>query len=329
MLIQYSLIAFIGFLLGIFFITLFKKFSLSLNLLVAEGIPHIGGIALGLSFLLISLSIFFIYQSLSKEVVGLIVSSSIMLAFGVIDDWRELSIWAKFSVQIIAAAILVLFGIRTQIVYIGNPLNIIITFIWVLGITNAFNHLDVTDGVASGTAILAGLAFFIISILNGDVRAAILSLALTAATFSFFLYNFPPAKIYMGNAGSHFLGFVLAGIALILSYAPLERKIALLTPLLILGLPIFDTAFLIFTRTIKKNLPFNKSNDHLALKFLTLGYSKKKTLFTMLGLCLFFCISGVLLDRVSSTVSDAALLAIAILISLIITIKMSRVTVNG
>ena len=325
---QYSLIALTGFLSATFFITLLKRFSLSHNLLIAKGIPLSGGIGIGLSFILVSLSSFFIQRGLSKEVIGLIASSSIMLAFGVLDDWRELSIWAKFLVQIIATGLLIFFGIRTQIVYIGNLLNITITFVWVLGITNAFNHLDVMDGAASGTAIIVSCAFFIISFLNGDTRTAILSLALAVVVFSFFLYNFPPAKIYMGNAGSHFLGFLLASIALILSYAPLERKIALLSPLLILGFPIFDTAFLILTRIIKKNLPFKKSNDHLALRFLALGYSKKKTVFTMLGLCLFFCLSGILVSQVSN-LWGIGICAFVFLMSLVITIKINKVVVNG
>lgn len=328
MLIRYPLIALSGFLLGIFFIGVLKKFSLGRNLLLSKGIPLIGGLGLGLSFIFVSLLSFFIYKGLSKEVVGIIISSSIMLVFGVIDDWRELSILAKFLVQIIATSLLIFFGIRTQIIYIGNLFNIIITFIWVLGITNAFNHLDVMDGVASGAAMIVSVAFFVISILNADIRSAILSLILATAAFSFFLYNWPPAKIYMGNSGSHFLGIVLASIALVISYAPLERKVALLSPLLILGLPIFDSTFLILIRLINKSLPFKKSNDHLALRFLALGYSKKKTLFTMLSLCLFFCLSGIVVSQVSN-LWGIATIAFAFFVSLVITIKMGKALVNG
>ena len=325
---QYFIIVLTGFLSGVFLVTLLKKFSLSHNLLIAKGIPLVGGIGLGLSFLLISLSILFIYRGLSREIIGLIVSSGLMLAFGVIDDWKELSVQAKFLVQIIATSLLIFFGIRTEIVYIGKLFNIIITFVWVLGITNALNHLDVMDGVASGTAIIVSCAFFIISFLHGDTKTAILALILAGAVFSVFLYNFPPAKIYMGNSGSHFLGFVLAAIALILSYAPLERKAALLSPLLILGFPVFDTTFLILTRIIKQNLPFNKSNDHLTLRFLTLGHSKKRTLFIMLGLCLFFCLSGILVSQVSN-LWGIGTVALAVFISLAVIIKINKVVVNG
>ncbi len=328
MLINYFLLPLSGFSLSAFLIKVLKKFSLRFKILISQGIPLIGGIAIAISFILVSLLSFSLYRGLSKEVVGIIISSSFILIFGAFDDWRELSIWAKFLVQIMACSLLIFSGVRTQIVNIGNISNIIITFIWVLGVTNAFNHLDVMDGVAGGTAIIVSSAFFIISFLNGDSRTAILSLALVGAVLSFFLYNFPPAKIYMGNSGSHFLGFILAAIALVISYAPLERKIALLSPLLILGLPVFDTTFLILTRMIKKNLPFKKSNDHLALRFLALGYSKKGTLFTMLGLCLFFCLSGITVSQVSN-LWGIGIVAFTFFVSLVTTIKMSKVVVNG
>ncbi len=313
-----------GFLLGLVFISILKKFSKRHNLLMFKGIPLVGGIGMGLSFILIVLSVFLMNKGLSKEAAGIIVSSSVMLTFGVFDDWRELTIGSKFLMQIIAASVLILFGIRTQIVYIGNVLNIVVTFIWVLGITNAFNHLDIMDGLAGGVAIIVSAAFLAISILNADMRSAILCLILIGAVLSFFLYNRPPARIYMGNAGSHWLGFILAVIALIISYAPLERKTALLSPLLILGLPIFDTTFLVLIRLINKSMPFKKSNDHLVLRLSALGYSKKKVLLIMFGLCLFFCLCGIAASRVSNH-WGAGIVVFAALVSLIIGIKMSKI----
>jgi len=324
MLINCLFIALSGFFLTLFFIFLFRKLSVRYKILMPQGIPLIGGIAIGLAFAVASILGLSLFKSFSQEAIGIIAASFIMLVFGIIDDWHELSIRAKFLVQIIAVSLLISFGIKTQIVYIGNLANIIITFIWVLGITNAINHLDVMDAVAAGTVMFASLAFFAIAVFNGDIRTAILSLALATTTFSFLFYNLPPAKIYMGNSGSHFLGFVLAAIALVVSYAPLERKIALLSPIVILGLPIFDTAFLVLARIIKKSLPFKKSNDHLALIFLALGYSKKKTLLIMLALCLFFSISGVLLSQVSN-LFGISIIGLLVLMSLALTIKMGKV----
>ena len=328
MLIHYVAIVLGGFLLGIFFISLLKKFSLSYNLLIPKGIPLIGGLGMGSSFILVALPSFFLYSGLSKQLVGVIVSSTIMLVFGVIDDWQELSVRAKFLIQIITTSLLIVFGIRTQIVYIGNLFNIIITFIWILAITNAFNHLDIMDGLASGTALTVSFSFFVISLLNGDIKTVILTLSLIGAILSFLIYNLPPAKIYLGNTGSHFLGFVLAAIALVVSYAPLERKIALLSPLLILGLPIFDTAFLILMRIKKGKLIFRKSNDHLALRFLSRGYSKKKSLLFMLLLGLFFSLSGVVFSQVANPLGIIMVIFVA-LVSLIIAFRMSKIAVNG
>lgn len=328
MAINYFLIVLSGLLGGIVFVFLFRRLAVRYKILTQQGMPLIGGMSMGLSFVLACLFSSFLYGSLPQEVRGIIFASVLMLIFGVIDDWRELSIIAKFLVQIIATALLVLFGIKTQIVYIGNVLNIMITFIWVLAITNAFNHLDVMDGLASSTAMIISLAFFTISILNQDTKTAILSLALSGAVFSFLIYNLPPAKIYMGNSGSHFLGFVLAAIALVISYAPLQRKVALLSPLLILGLPIFDTAFLILIRMRKNKLPFEKSKDHLALRFLALGYSKKKALLLMLTLALFFSVCGIFLSQ-ASNLFGLSVVIFAVLMSLIITYRMGRFCVDG
>jgi len=326
MLINYSLIFLSSFVAGMILVFLFRKIALRYEILTPQGIPLVGGIAMGLSFLFACLVWFLLYRSLLQETKGIIIASFIMLVFGIIDDWRELSILAKFLVQIIATTLMIAFGVRTQIVYIGNLANIIITFIWILGISNAFNHLDVIDGLAAGTAIIVSCAFFIISFLGGDIKNAILALALSGAIFSFFIYNLPPAKIYMGNSGSHFLGFVLAAIALAISYAPLERKVALLSPLLILGFPIFDTIFLILMRLKQGKLVFKKSNDHLALRFLKLGYSKIKTLLFMLMVALFFSFCGIVISQVSNQWGITTI-AFVVLVIFVLTKKMGKIQI--
>jgi UDP-GlcNAc:undecaprenyl-phosphate GlcNAc-1-phosphate transferase len=156
----------------------------------------------------------------------------------------------------------------------------------------------------------------------------VLSLALAGAVFSFLIFNLPPAKIYMGNSGSHFLGFVLAATALIISYAGLERKIALASPLLILGFPIFDTAFLILIRLSKKKLPFQKSNDHLVFRLLASGYSKRSALTAIIILCLFFSLCGVMLIKASNPIA-AILITLVVLVCSIITYRFKKVPING
>lgn len=317
------LIAIAAFISGLFFINLFKKMALPSRILMPEGTPLIGGISIGITFILLSLFTLNFCGVSSRTVIGALVSSGIMLIFGLFDDVKEMPILSKLLVQIAATALLISFGVRTHIVSIGDLINILITFIWVLAITNGFNHLDIMDGLAGGVAIISSLGFFIISIINQDVRTAILSLVLAGALFSFLIYNLPPARIYLGNSGSHFLGFILASIAMMISYAPLERKIALLSPIFILGFPIFDTAFVILMRLKKKVLPLRKSDDHLALRLLRNGYPKNKTLFLMLALCTLFVFSGIVLSKVSN-LCGSAILTFIILLCLRISVKVGK-----
>jgi len=285
-------------------------------------VPVTGGISLCLGFLLAStLNCHLDYPWQFK---GLILGSLLIFLFGFLDDNHELSVISKFSGQIICTGILVLFDVRTHIVNIPEWLNILITFVWVIGITNAFNHLDVMDGLAGSAAAIISVTFFLVS--GTSYCSAIFSLALLGSLLAFLIYNFPPAKIYMGNSGSHFLGFVLSGVALIISYAPLERRIALLSPILILGFPIFDTVFLILTRACKKKLPFNKSNDHLVMRFLILGYSKRKALLLMSAWTVFFCLCGLAVSRLSNFPGLLTVTA-AVFISLVLGIKMWRVSI--
>lgn len=328
MLIHYLPVALFSFLLGLIFLGFFKKLAFRYNLLILDQIPLVGGISMGLSFILVSLGIFLFYRNLSSHLIGIFISSLIILVSGIFDDKKELSVPAKLLAQIISVSILILFGIRTHIIYIGDFLNIVITFIWVIGITNAFNLLDIMDGLAAGIALIISLSFAAISFLSGDINALILSLALAGAILAFLSYNLPPAKIYMGNSGSHFLGLALASVALMISYASMQTKVALLTPLLILGFPILDTAFLILMRVSKKKIPFNKSNDHLALRFLALGYSKKKVLLIMLFLGLLFAVSGVIVSQASDLLSIIIIIFV-LLAGIVLLKKMSRVAVHG
>ncbi len=328
MLPKYSPAVLLGLLAGIVFLVLLRRIALKYNLLIFKGIPLIGGEAIGLSFLAAYMAVASLSGGLTHQTAGIILSSLIMLVAGVIDDIHESSVRAKFFVQFFAASLLIISGVRTHIVYIGEPLNIIITYLWVIGITNAFNLLDIMDGLAAGAAIVAAIAFAAVSYLNHDNTTLYLTLSLLGPLLAFLKYNLPPAKLYMGNSGSHFLGIFMAGVALTISYASLETKIALLSPLLILGLPIFDTAFLVFMRLVKRRMPFKKSNDHLAFRYLALGYSKRKTLFIVLALAVLFSACGVTLGHIPARYA-LGLVGLAVLTGLIIGVKMSKVEIHG
>ena len=328
MLIQCLAIFLSAFFLGLLFISLLRRPLLKLKTSPGTGIPLIGGTAIILAFALTSWAVLYGQGRLSREAIGIMVASGLMLLFGIADDWLELSVLAKISVQAVAACLLIALGVRTQIVYIGDIANAAITLVWVIGITNAFNHLDIIDGLAGGAALIAGLAFCLIAFMNRDAHTALLALSLSGAVFSFLLYNLPPARIYMGNAGSHALGFTLAAIALVISYAPLERKVALLSPLFILGLPIFDTAFLILMRLSHGRSIFRKSNDHFALRFIKQGRSRKNTLLWILGLAAFFAFCGISLSR-TSNLQGISIIISAVALSLFLAHRMSKVSVDA
>jgi UDP-GlcNAc:undecaprenyl-phosphate/decaprenyl-phosphate GlcNAc-1-phosphate transferase len=325
--ISFFLLPLSGFLLGAVATGLLRKLSQKHNILNIKGIPHVGGIGMGIAFLVVCVTVIALYKVSSNIMIGILIPSVLMLIFGIIDDKNELTIWQKLLVQVIAVSLLIIFGVRTKIVSISYFLNLAITFIWVIGITNAFNHLDIMDGLAAASAIIVSLALFVITVLNRDMPMALLSISTAGIVFSCLIRNFPKAEIYMGNGGSHFLGFTLAAIAIAVSYAPAGRKVALISPILIMGLPIFDTAFVTLMRVTKGKSALKKSNDHLALRFLRAGYTKNKTLFCILFLSVFLASCGILVSRVSNF-TGIIIIGSVILVCAALTIKMAKVSID-
>ncbi|MCM8796910.1 MAG: undecaprenyl/decaprenyl-phosphate alpha-N-acetylglucosaminyl 1-phosphate transferase [Candidatus Omnitrophica bacterium] len=325
----FILLFFFSFILCFVLTKLLGFFSLRYNLLNNKGVPLIGGIAVAIS--IIAVLAVSSPQSLmikSRIMLGILLSSLIMLGFGIIDDLREVSILTKFIMQVVACVILVIFGVKTQIIYIGNVLNFLITLLWVLGITNAFNHLDVMDGVATGPGIIISLGFFWSAFLTGNIAIMTLIASLAGSLAGFFMFNFPPAKVYLGNAGSHFLGFILAAIAITISYASCQQEVALLTPILMLGFPILDTLFLIIAR-IKRGQPiFKKSNDHTVLLLMHVYASKRKSMFVITLLSLFFVICAITTSQATNA-AGAQVVILAVLFSVYLYVRMNRIRIDG
>jgi UDP-GlcNAc:undecaprenyl-phosphate GlcNAc-1-phosphate transferase len=315
-----------SFLLSVLFLLLVKEASRRWNFLISQGVPSIGGISMGLAFFAGFLLMEPSATCLPREIQGILIASGVILISGIDDDHKELSVIQKFAVQLIAASILVVFGVRTNFVYVGEPLNIAVSLLWIIGITNAMNLLDVMDGLTGGTALVILSGFAAISAMSGDSLTLVLSCVLGGTVFGFWIYNVPPAKVYMGNSGSHFLGIVLASIGLTAHYATLERTVALLAPLLLLGFPILDTLFLILMRLRKGKSAFNKSEDHMALRFFKKGYSKRKTLAVMMGWTLFFVAIGLIMSKATNLFAVIALV-FAGLGSLVLIKKMNRVPI--
>jgi len=305
-------------------IFLLARFSLKYKILYARGIPLVGGLGIGTASIFSSCLGIYMFGITGTKILAVLGVSLLMLFFGIVDDLKELSILQKFLAQSLCAALLISLGIMTDIMYLGFWGNAIVTFFWILGVTNAFNLLDIMDGLAAGAAFIVSSALLVIAFLNPDLNMQILSLILCAVTFGFLVFNLPPASIYLGNSGSHFVGFMICAIALILRYASKDNVVALLSPIVILWLPITDTLLLIIFRIMKRKLPFKKSNDHIAFRIRLSAASPIKTILVMFLLCFIFSLAGVILIRVSKIWATGIVIAM-FLFSIILFWKLIKI----
>ena len=207
---------------------LLARVSLKYKILNAKGISLVGGLGIGAAFVFSSCLGVYVFGITGTKIFAILGVSLLMLVFGIVDDLKELSILQKFLAQSLCAALLISFGIKTDIMYLGFWGNTAVTFFWILGITNAFNLLDIMDGLAAGTALIVSSALLAVAFINPDLNMQVLSLILCAVTFGFLVFNLPPAGIYLGNSGSHFLGFMICSIVLVLRYATRDNVFALL-----------------------------------------------------------------------------------------------------
>ncbi len=266
-------------------------------------IPLIGGLAIFYGFVISVLC----FAVIDRQVMGLLMGSVIIVTVGVIDDMRDLSAKLKLLFQIIAAAIVIYFGVEIE--YVANPFakwfgpqyinlglwSIPITMIWIIGVTNAVNLIDGLDGLACGVSTIASVALLSMTLLSQNLNAAIITAALAGAGFGFLPYNFNPAKIFMGDTGSTFLGFVLACIS-IQGIMKMYAIISIAVPVLILGLPIFDTLFAIMRRIAKKKPIMAPDRGHLHHRLLDMGFSQRQTVTILYTLTSILCLTAVVMS---------------------------------
>ncbi|MDD5116168.1 MAG: MraY family glycosyltransferase [Candidatus Omnitrophica bacterium] len=324
---KYAVIFFVASSLGAVFTFFLAKVSLRFKLLKDGNIPLVGGLAVGAAFIIALVLGGRIFGLVMPKVWAVAGVGLLMLALGVIDDLKELSVIQKLLTQSLCALLLIFFGVRTEIMYFGFWPNALITFFGILSITNAFNLLDIMDGLASGISLIVSSAFLVIAFLNADLNAQLLSLVVCAISMGFLIFNLPPARVYLGNAGSHFFGLLIASLALITHYASSGNAFALFSPLMILGLPIIDTTLLIVFRIMKKKMPFSKSRDHIALKIGALGFSPLETIFIMYLLGVIFSACGIVLTQVNNLF--AAVITVSVfLFGIGIFLRLIKIEVN-
>ena len=227
-----------------------------------EPVAYLGGLAIYLSFLL-ALTATLRFDS--TEVLGLLLAGAIVVILGLVDDFGVLTPRIKLAGQVVAVATLMNASIYIKLQFLPVWLAIGLSFLWLLAITNAFNIIDVMDGLAAGVAAAAALVLFLIAVVNGRSTYAVLLAALAGALCGFLRSNFVPAKIYMGDAGSLFIGLMLGALAMNNAYTS-KNLVASLAPVVILGVPVFDMLFVMYIR-YRRGLPVMRgSPDHFALR---------------------------------------------------------------
>jgi UDP-GlcNAc:undecaprenyl-phosphate GlcNAc-1-phosphate transferase len=227
----------------------------------AEPIPYFGGLVVYLAFL-VSLALTFEFR---QDVLGLVLGGTLMVMLGLIDDFGILTPGPKLIGQLIAVFVLIRSGIRIEIAAFPEWLDLLLTVVWMVGIINALNIIDVMDGLAGGVGVLACLWLFVVAVVNQDTVSAVMLAALAGGLVGFLRYNFCPASIYLGDAGSLFIGLMLGALAMIGKYT-LVNPVSVLAPVLILGVPIFDTFFVMYIRWMRGVPVFWGSPDHFALR---------------------------------------------------------------
>lgn len=223
----------------------------------------------------------------------------VILVLGVVDDRRRLSARMKLLVQTIVAVGVSLGGARLQLFDAPLAVSVGVTTVWILAITNAFNLLDHMDGLSGGVAALAGAAFLIVALQTGQVLIAAMIVPLLGACLGFLCFNFPPAKIYLGDAGSLFIGFWIS--CLTISFTFYKASYPLYTyfvPLAILAVPLFDTAVVVLIRAFNHKPIFEGDTNHFAHRLTALGMSRKGAVLTVYALTLTAGLSAVLLYHV-------------------------------
>jgi UDP-GlcNAc:undecaprenyl-phosphate GlcNAc-1-phosphate transferase len=226
--------------------------------------PLLGGLAIYFAFFTaISLTL-----HADKILVGILVGGTVLMVVGIIDDKFGLMPRVKLFGQFIAALITVLMGV--QVVFVKAPIvSMIFTCIWLVVMTNAFNLLDNINGLCAGISAISALFFGILALMNGDMMIAAVSFALMGSCLGFLWHNFPKARIFMGDAGSMFLGYVLASIAVAGSWKTSSVTTSLAIPILILGYPAFDITLVTINRLVEGRPISKGGKDHSSHRFAT------------------------------------------------------------
>lgn len=309
-----------------------------------EPIPLLGGLGVSLAVVVVMLltirvipvdpAVNGLYRD---QVIGILLASILVVMVGVVDDARGLSARVRLLAQMTATTLIICSGVVMSFLpaswgLAGMIGEVLLTMLWVVGITNGMNFLDGMDGVATGVAGVSALTFSIVGLMIGQPYVALCSAALAGACFAFLRYNFSPARIFLGDSGSTFLGFVLAGIAVMGTWhSGLSQDnspvVALSIPILVLGMIIYDviyiTVYRIRTRKVRSFSDWLNyvGQDHIHHRLHRIGLSERETCLFLCMLTIFMGLSAITL-RTDSSIDRILILVMAVMVFVIITVLM-------
>ncbi len=298
-------------------------------------IPRMGGLAIFFGFILSVL----IFIPLTSELRGMLLGSVVIVILGILDDIFALPALPKFFVQIGAALIAVLAGNRID--FLSNPnifssepfwdlgwLAVPITALWIVGITNAVNLIDGLDGLACGVSTISSMTLLVIALVMEEPDVAILMGALSGACIGFLPYNLNPAKIFMGDTGSTFLGFILAVVS-IQGLFKFYAIISFAVPFLMLGLPIFDTCFAILRRVSHGQSPMAPDRGHIHHRLIDMGFTQKQAVAVLYIISAILGLSAVVLTTIGVVRATLFLMALCAAGAVAGKLYLDRVNNNG
>lgn len=280
--------------------------------------PRLGGLAIYLSFVVG----FLLFVPKTAIAWGIFLGGSIIALVGALDDRFQLSPKAKLLGQLVAALVVVAFGLRVTFINlpfdegfsIGWLLSIPVTMVWIVAVTNAVNLIDGLDGLAAGVSAIATATLLVVSLLMGNTFVALLCAVLLGATMGFLVFNFHPAKIFMGDTGALFLGFQLAVLS-IMGFKQVTL-FSYVIPLLLLGVPLSDTFFAIVRRKLNKKPISAADKSHLHHCLLHLGLSHRGAVLTIYAISALFGLCAVLLYQAQTVLWVATMLVAVLVIAL-------------
>ena len=272
-----------------------------------EAIPYLGGMAIVIGTCLTTyLAILVSGQASALSLASAVLIPAVLMGvIGLVDDIKKLSPWPRFIAQNLFGLVIAVILIATRT--LGSPtgntmIDVAITTLWIVGITNSINFFDNVDGGASGTVAISSLFLFLLSLQGGQYSIAALSLVLTGATTGFLLWNKPPARIYMGDAGALFLGILIATLTLRFDPNPINLSASFALPILLLAVPILDTTVAVISRLRRRISPFQGGQDHLSHRLIRAGLSRRQAALTLWSFSTFFVAIALLISTLNTTI---------------------------